>query len=31
MQPVSKQGIGKHAYNNKGMAGNGVLYLVHAK
>jgi hypothetical protein len=31
MQPISKQQIGKHAYNNRGIVGNGVSYLVHAK
>jgi hypothetical protein len=29
MQPISKQRIGKHAYNNRGIVGNGVFYSVH--
>jgi hypothetical protein len=28
MQTVSKQRFGEHANNNKGIVGNGVLYLV---
>jgi hypothetical protein len=31
MQPVSKQRIGKQAYNNKDIVGNGVFYSVRAK
>jgi hypothetical protein len=31
MQHVSKQRIGEHAYNNKGIVGNGVFYSVRAK
>jgi hypothetical protein len=30
MQPVSKQRVGKHAYNNRDIAGNGGLYSVRA-
>jgi hypothetical protein len=31
MQPVYKQRMGKHAYNNKCIVGNGDSYLVRAK
>jgi hypothetical protein len=31
MQPVSKQQIGKHAYNNICIVGNGVFYSARAK
>jgi hypothetical protein len=31
MQPVSKQRIGKDAYNNMGIVGNGVSFSVRAK
>jgi hypothetical protein len=31
MQPICKQRIGKHAYNNRGIVGNGVFYSVRAK
>jgi hypothetical protein len=31
MESVYKQLIGKHAYNNGGIVGNGVFYSVHAK
>jgi hypothetical protein len=30
MQPVSKQRIGKHAYNYRGIVGNGVFFSVRA-
>jgi hypothetical protein len=30
MQSVSKQRMGKHAYNNKEIVGNAVLYSVSA-
>jgi hypothetical protein len=31
MQPISKQQIGKNAYNNRGIVENGVFYSVCAK
>jgi hypothetical protein len=30
-QAASKQRIGKHAYNNSGVVGNGVFYSVRTK
>jgi hypothetical protein len=31
MHHVSKKRIGKHSYNNRDIAGNGIFYLVRAK
>jgi hypothetical protein len=31
MQPASKQRIGKHAYNNKGVIENGIFYSARGK